>query len=203
MSAQPQPAYYTPEQYLALEREAEFKSQYLYGGIWTMAGSSIPHNRISANVAREIGNRPKGSPCEAFFNDLRVTVLETGLRTYPDVIVVCGETQAPPQDKDSIINPTVLVEVLSPSTETFDRGEKFAHYRRIETLAEYVLISQDKIRLEYYVRGEDDHWDFREISDQEKSLTLPSLGCDLPLSGIYARVRFAPPTSEEDSPHSL
>lgn len=198
MSAQPKP-YYTPEQYLALERDADYKIQYLSGEIWAMAGISIPHNAISANVVSALSARFKGRSCQAFASDLRVTVTATGLRTYPDVVAVCGQIQVHPQDKDSLINPTVLVEVLSPSTEAFDRGEKFAHYRRIETLAEYVLISQDKVRVEHYVRRQDGHWDFSEISDQQQNLILSSLDCELPLSDIYDRVVFAPRPEDQEA----
>ncbi len=189
MAAQPKP-FYTPEQYVELECKAEFKSEYLSGQIFAMAGGSPKHSKIGNNIGGEMRNLLRGKPCDVFNSDLRVTIMQTGLKTYPDVTVVCGEAHFHPLDKDSIINPTVLFEVLSPSTEAYDRGEKWAHYRQLDSLQEYVLVSQDKALVEHYVRQDDGSWKFTAASDLGDKITLPSLGCELPLAEIYDRVTF-------------
>lgn len=194
MSAHPAPLY-TPEQYIELEREAEFKSEYISGQIFAMAGGSAKHSKIGNNIGGEIRSWLRGTPCDAFNSDLRVTIMQTGLKTYPDVTVVCGEAHFHPLDGDSVINPTVLFEVLSPTTEAYDRGEKWAHYQRLGSLQEYVLVSQHRAYVEHYVRQDDGSWKFTATSDLDGTITLPSLGCELPLAEIYDKVTF-----EEASP---
>ena len=189
MSAQPK-HFFTPEEYLELEEKAETKSEYLSGEIFAMAGGSPAHSEIANSIGGEVRNLLRGKPCHVFNSDLRITVMPTGLKTYPDVTVVCGETHFHPLDKNSLINPTVLVEVLSPSTEAYDRGEKWAHYRRLDSLQEYVLVSQDKARVEHYVREGDGSWKFTEVSELDGMLSLPSLNVILPLAEIYERVIF-------------
>lgn len=191
MSALPKP-FLTPEQYLQIEREAEFKSEYWSGQMFAMAGASPRHNTISSNVVREIGTQFKGRPCLAFVSDQRVRISDTGLFTYPDVVAVCGDLEFADDDQDTLINPTVIVEVLSPSPEAYDRGEKFAHYRRLASITDYVLISQDKIRVEHYVRQTDNHWLLSESSHLSDRVDLSSIDCRLPLSEIYDKVNFAP-----------
>ncbi len=188
-------AFYTPEQYLELEENSEFKSEYLSGQIFAMAGGSPEHSAIASNIGREIGTSLKREPCQVFNSDLRVTIMQTSLKTYPDITVVCGEQHRHPLDNNSIINPTVLFEVLSPTTEAYDRGEKWAHYRRLDSLQEYVLVSQNKARMEQYVRQDDDSWKFMAVEGMAASLFLPSLGCSLPLSEVYDKV-----TLEEAAP---
>jgi Uma2 family endonuclease len=190
MSAQPKP-YYTPEQYLELEQDAEYKSEYLSGQIFAMAGGSPEHSAIGNNIGREMGNLLKRGPCEVFNSDLRVTVMQTGLMTYPDVTVICGEQHRHPLDRHSLINPTVLFEVFSPMTEADDRGEKWAHYRRLDSLQEYILVSQDKPLVEQYVRQDDGSWKFTAVEGLAASLFLPSLGSSLPLSEVYDKVTFS------------
>ena len=121
-----------------------------------MAGASREHNLIAANLVRRIGNQLDGRPCETYTNDMRVLVSQTGLYTYPDVIVVCGEALFLDENEDTLLNPTVIAEVLSPTTEAYDRGKKFGHYRRLESLREYVLVAQDEVLVEHYVREGDD-----------------------------------------------
>ena len=201
MSAQPIP-FYTPEQYLELERKAEFKSEYISGQIFAMAGGSPRHSKIAYNIGGELRNRLRGKPCDAFNSDLRVTIMQTNLKTYPDVTVVCGDQHYHPLDQDSLINPTVLFEVLSPTTEAYDRGEKWAHFQRLDSLQEYVLVTQHKAFVEHYLRQEDGSWKFTAVGDLAGKITLPSLGCELPLAEIYDRVTFDPitPTHGGETP---
>lgn len=157
MSSLPK-ARFTPQQYLALERAAETKSEFFNGEIFAMAGASREHNLIATNVVRELSAQLKGRPCETYPGDMRVKVSETGLYTYPDVVVVCGEPRFEDEHGDTLLNPTLVVEVLSPSTEAYDRGEKSSHYRRLASLAEYVLIAQDRCHVERYARRPDGLW---------------------------------------------
>jgi Uma2 family endonuclease len=188
--------YITPEEYLARERLAEFKSEYHDGQIYPMneppqgmAGTSRPHNLIAGNLHGEIRNQFKGRPCEAYFSDIRVRVQATGLYTYPDVIVVCGEPRFVDESLDTLLNPNVIVEVLSPSTESWDRGGKFVHYRRLESLRDYVLVSQDKILVEHFTR-QGDRWLLTEWSRLEDLLHLESIACEVKLRDIYDKVSF-------------
>lgn len=188
MSAQSIP-FHTPEQYIELEENAKFKSEYLSGQIFAMAGGSPEHSAIGNNIGREMGNLLKRGPCQVFNSDLRVTIMQTSLMTHPDVTVVCREQHRHPLDKNSSINPTVLFEVLSPTTEAYDWGEKWAHYRRLDSLQEYLLVSQNKARVEQYVR-QDDSWKFMAVEGLAASLLLPSLGCSLALAEVYDKVTF-------------
>src|SRR5271165_4915242 len=147
---------YTPQEYLALERQAAYKSEYLDGNIIAMAGASREHNLITGNLGRSIGNQLEHRPCETYASDMRVLVSKTGLYTYPDVSVVCGDALFLDDEKDTLLNPTVIVEVLSPTTEMYDRGKKSGHYRRLASLREYVLVAQDEVHVERYLRQGDD-----------------------------------------------
>ena len=187
MSAQALP-FYTPEQYLELEERSDHKSEYLSGQIFAMAGGSPEHSAIGNAIGGEIRSLLRGSPCSVFNSDLRVTVMQSGLMTYPDVTVVCGEKHRDPLDKNSIINPTVIFEVLSPSTEAYDRGAKWALYRGLDSLQEYILVSQDKALVEQYVRQDDGSWKFMAVEGMEASLFLPSLGSSLSLAEVYDKV---------------
>ena len=177
---------YTPEQYLALERKADFKSEFCNGFIVAMSGATRFHNLAAGNLFREISGQLKGGPCEAYIADMRVRVTRTGLYTYPDIVAVCGEPQLLDSEFDTLLNPTLIVEVLSPSTEAYDRGAKFRHYRRLESLHEYVLISQDRAIVERFARrGED--WVLTEWRGLDAVLLLDSVGCEVPLREIYDR----------------
>lgn len=180
---------YTPEEYLALERKAEYKSEYLEGQIYAMTGASREHNLIAGNVFREFGTQLRGRPCEVYTSDMRVKVSPTGLYTYPDVVAVCGEPRFEDAHVDTLLNPTLIVEVLSDSTEAYDRGKKSAHYRRLESLAEYVLIAQDRMHVERYARQRE-QWVLTEVSEPDGVLVLDSLGCTLRLQDIYERIEF-------------
>jgi len=183
--------HYTPSQYLALERDAEFKSEYYDGFITAMAGVSPEHNQIAGNIFRKLGNQLEDRECRAYISDVRLCVSSTGLYTYPDVMVVCGEALFQKiEGVETLLNPTMIVEVLSPTTESYDRDAKFAHYRQLPSLKEYVLVSQDKVLVERYTRQGDD-WVLSEFKRLADTLQLPSIDCTVPLREIYAKVKFA------------
>lgn len=182
---------FTSEQYLALERNAETRSEFLRGRIYAMSGASRAHNLITVNVVVELATQLKGRPCEIYSGDMRVKVDATGLYTYPDVVVVCGDARLEDTHNDTLLNPTVIFEVLSPSTEAYDRGEKFDHYRRAETLTDYVMIAQERQRVEHYARQPDSKWLLTVLEDSESALHLPSISCSLPLAEVYSRIEFA------------
>ena len=199
MSAVAQPRRYTPEEYLALERDAEYKSEYVNGYIYAMAGGTPEHALIAANVIGELRTRLRGGPCRPYSSDLRTRGNPRGgLYTYPDVVVVCGELHRDPLDANTITNPTLIVEVLSDSTEAYDRGDKFAHYRTLDSLQEYVLVAQNTPRVERFTRQPDGQWLFAAATDLEDSIRLFSVGCDLPLAEVYDGITFAAP----DAPSS-
>jgi Uma2 family endonuclease len=180
---------YTAEEYLALERSADHKSELVNGRIYAMTGASMPHNQIVLNVSAELRARLRGGPCRVFANDMRVKVARTGMYTYPDVVALCEPPRLEDSHLDTLLNPAVIIEVLSPSTHAYDRGEKFAHYRTIESLREYILIAQDHTRIERYVRrGE--QWVLHEVTDPAGVLPIETLGCEIPVGEIYDRVEF-------------
>lgn len=189
MSLQPQRRY-TPEEYLALERKAQCKSEYLAGEIFAMSGASEQHNLITLNVAAALHAQFRGRLCRAYTSDMRVKVSPTGLYTYPDVVALCGEPQFDDEQRDTLLNPTVIIEVLSPSTEAYDRGGKFGHYRKLTSLMEYLLIAQEEPHVEHYVRQSDNQWLLSEASSLQDAVQLPSINCSLVLAEIYEKVEF-------------
>ena len=189
---------YTPEQYLTLERRADYKSEYINGHIIAMAGASRRHNLIAGNLYREVSQQLRGRPCEAYINDMRVKVRRTSLYAYPDVVMVCGEIHFEDAANDTLLNPTAIVEVLSASTEAYDRGEKFAHYRRLESLQEYLLVAQDKFRIEHYVR-QGAKWVLSEVNDLHETVYLAAVDCSIGLQDIYDKVQLAE-SDESPSP---
>jgi len=188
---------YTPQQYLALERKAAYKSEYHEGYIYAMSWASREHNLIAGNFYATLHAQLRDRPCEAYMGDMRVRVSATGLYTYPDVVVVCGQPQFEDSELDSLLNPTLIVEVLSDSTEAYDRGVKFKHYRRLESLREYVLVSQDKVLVERFAR-QGDEWLLAEFSRLEDVLRLASIGCEAPLREIYAKIEFTDAAESAD-----
>ncbi len=188
---------YTISEYLAFERAAHERHEYRDGEILVMSGGSYKHSLILANLIGELRNALKGKPCRALESNLRVRIPRTPLYTYPDASVICGEPQIDPNDEalETVTNPRVLVEVLSPSTEAYDRGEKFTRYRQIETLEEYVLVSQDVPRVELFFRQADGTWVFTVFSGLGARAKLAGLGIELPLAEIYAGVEWAPETA--------
>ena len=186
---------YTVSEYLAFERSAHERHEYRNGEILAMAGGSYRHSLILANLIRELGNALKGKPCRALESNLRVRIPRTPLYTYPDASVVCGEPQFDPNDEamETVTNPRVLLEVISPTTEGYDRGEKFTRYRQIESLEEYVLISQDVPRVEVFFRQANGTWLFSAFSGPEARVKLAGLGIEIPLKEIYAGVEAETP----------
>ena len=181
---------FTAEQYLALERKADFKSEYDGGFITAMAGGSPEHNTIAVNLSREISLQFKNRPCRAFMADVRLCVSPTGLYTYPDVMAVCGKPRFHDDDANTLLNPTMIVEVLSSTTESYDRGRKFGHYQRLDSLQEYVLVAQDEIRVERFTRRGDD-WVLSVFTSLDDTLRLASIDCEVPLREIYDKVEFS------------
>jgi Uma2 family endonuclease len=178
---------YTAEDYLALERSASCKSEFYDGEMYAMTGASRKHNLITVNIAGELRNQLKKRPCEAYINDMRVKAAEARSYHYPDIVVVCGAPQFEDAHVDTLLNPTLLIEVLSTSTEAYDRGSKFAHYRKIPTLCEYLLVAQDQPSIERYVR-QGDVWILTEAVGYEASVPLESIDCVLSLREIYDKV---------------
>jgi Uma2 family endonuclease len=187
MSVQTQPRI-SPAEYLAAERAGDTKHEYLAGEVFAMVGASRQHVRIVTNLVRELSLQLKGRPCQVYASDLRVLVEAADLYTYPDVVVVCGEERLSDHHFDTLLNPTVVFEVLSPSTEAYDRGEKFAHYRRLESLTDYLLVSQTRRRIEHFHRESDGRWTLAEAAGPEAALDVPSIGCRLALAEVYDKV---------------
>ena len=182
----------TEAEYLEIERAADFKSEFFDGEMFAMAGGTPQHSLIATNLAREFGNRLMGGPCVAYNADLRMKIEATGLCTYPDLSVICGTLRFAEGTEDTVVNPAVLVEVLSDSTEAYDRGRKFEHYRQIPTLQEYLLVSQKEPRIEQFIRQADGRWLLNEAAGMEKHLELPSLRISISLAEIFAKVNFVP-----------
>ena len=177
----------TIEEYLDFERSSQEKHEFLEGQIYAMGGASVRHNLIVGNLVGELRQLLKGRSCLVFPSDLRVHATE-GLYAYPDVTVVCGTPEFDDETKDTLVNPTLIVEVLSESTESYDRGEKFARYRSLPSLAEYVLVSQDRVSVEHHARQPDGHWLTTYVEDLDGTLSLPALGCELSVAEIFDKV---------------
>jgi len=191
MASVPKPRY-APEQYLEIERKAEVKSEYFSGEMFAMAGGSLRHSQIAANCIARFTMQFEGRPCNAFTSDLRVNVSETGAYVYPDVSIICGRPVMLDEHEDTILNPSVILEVVSPSSEAYDRGEKFAHYRRLKSLTDYLLVSQDRVRIEQYSRQQDGQWLLNEIDGLEGIVEIPFVDCRLALADVYDKVEFTP-----------
>jgi len=182
------PNYYlSPEEYLVIERQAEYKSEYVDGVMYAMAGGSERHNLIAGNLVTALNIQLRKAPCKVYPSDLKVRVPNSKRFFYPDVSVVCGEVQFADDEKDVVLNPLLVVEVLSDSTAAFDRGKKFQSYQQIESLQEYLLVSQDEYVVEHYLRQENGHWLYTKVSGLEETLILPALKSQLALSDIYSK----------------
>lgn len=181
----------TPEEYLAAERKAEHKSELIDGAVVAMPGASRRHNLIAVNLTREISLQLKGRPCEEYASGMRVRVPSASLYTYPDVAVVCGEPQFEDDQVDTLLNPTLIVEVLSESTETFDRGKKFDTYRTIESLAEYILVSQHEYRIEQHTKQADGRWLLSDYHSLHDAVVLTSIQCKLALREVYDKIKLS------------
>ncbi|MDQ3684127.1 MAG: Uma2 family endonuclease [Acidobacteriota bacterium] len=190
----------TPEEYLAIERQAETRSEYFNGEMFPtnsvrrehdalgMTGASRRHNLIAGNIFAALHRQLSERPCEVYPSDMRVCISATGLYTYPDVVVVCGEPKLQDSYLDTLLNPVVIVEVLSGSTEAYDRGRKFEHYQQIESLREYILVAQGPYRVEQFVRQSAAQWLYSEARRPEDVIELGSIECELALKDVYAKV---------------
>lgn len=182
------PDYYlSPEEYLTIERQAEYKSEYVDGVMYAMAGASERHNLIAGNLVTELNNQLRNAPCRVYPSDLKVRVPNSTRFFYPDVSVICGKTRFADEQTDVVLNPILIVEVLSESTAAFDRGKKFQSYQQIESLQEYLLVSQDEFTVEHYLRQENGHWLYTKVSGLEGIIALPTLNSQLALSDIYSK----------------
>jgi len=178
----------TAAEYRALERAAHVKNEFYDGEMFAMSGASRHHARLQIDLAVETATHLSDTSCEIFGSDLRVKIPATGLYTYPDCSIVCGTAEFEDQAMDTLLNPTVLVEILSPSTEAYDRGQKFRHYRTIASLQEYILVSQDAVLVEQYTRADGGVWQLRTYSDRSDHMHLESIGASLSLAAIYRRI---------------
>jgi len=183
-------SYITPEEYLAFERKAETKNEYVNGEIFAMTGASRKHNIIEGNIFGELRQQLKGKPCEVYPGDMRVKAPASRSYVYPDVVVVCGEPQLEDDYLDTLLNPTLVVEVLSKSAESYNRLAKSSFYRTIESLSEYLLVSQEEYRVEQYVKQTEGRWLLADVRALEGVIELESIGCSLALRDIYERITF-------------
>ncbi len=188
MSAQPK-LYLSLEEYFKFEETSEIKHEYHDGVAYAMAGASETHNLIAMEVGWNLHNQLGGTSCRPYPSDFRLKIEAEDVYTYPDISVICGETRQAGGRRDTFVNPTVLIEVLSESTEAYDRGKKTESYRTTPSLQEYLLIAQDRPHVEHY-RRQGHCWLFREYSALGEEITLDSIGCKLTLAGIYKQVSF-------------
>ncbi len=190
MSTLLQQTYVSPDEYLAAERESEFKSEYLDGVVYAMTGASIWHVQIVGNITTALSTHLRQKPCRVLASEMKVRLADSRKFFYPDVTVVCGDPQFHDERTDIILNPLLVVEVLSKSTEAFDRGGKFLAYQQLESLQEYLLVAQERPAVEQFVRQTDGTWTYRAAVGLDSSLTLPSVECTLDLSAVYDKVSW-------------
>ena len=181
----------TPEEYLEFERKSEERHEYFGGEIFAMSGAKRNHNVIAWNIGGELRQKLKGKDCEAYPADMRVFISETGLYTYPDLVVACGEPQFQDDVFDTLLNPVLLIEVLSETTESYDRGKKFQHYRSIDSLQEYILVSQEEARIEKYVKTGDGFWLLSEAVGMDAEIEFASIECRIALAEVYDKIDFS------------
>jgi Uma2 family endonuclease len=201
MSTAPDRRRVSLQEYLVWEERAQTKHEYYRGEIFAMAGATIQHNRIVMNFAARLHQLLEGKACEVFASDLRVRINAVDLSTYPDVLIVCGGVQADTVDTKAIVNPRVIVEVLSESTKDYVTGRKFEFYQTLKSLVEYIIVDQTEPKLIHYVRQDDGTWRYRLILGMEAKISLDSIGCDVPFNAIYRNVEFQQITeSQPDLP---
>jgi Uma2 family endonuclease len=189
MSAQPH-RYITVEEYLAGERSGELRHEYYRGEVFALAGGSSRHNIIAGNIYASLHSQFRKRECRVYSSDMRVKMRRVGLYVYPDVSALCGPPEFDDEHEDTLLNPSVIIEVLSPSTENYDRGKKFQHYRTLESLQEYLLVAQDSYHTEHYTRQDTFHWLLSEFDGLSGELALPPIGCQLRLEEIYEKIVF-------------
>jgi Uma2 family endonuclease len=190
MSTQAVP-YLSSAEYLVIERRSETKHEFYRGEMFAMAGATREHNLITMNIAVSLGNQLRDRPCETYASDMRVKVEYTGLYTYPDIVVTCDKPRFEDEHDDTLLNPQLIVEVLSDSTENYARGKKFELYRGIESLKDYVLVAQNEPHVEVYSRDESGRWFLTEAKGLDSTIELPAIACELKLAEVYARIEFA------------
>jgi len=182
---------YTPEEYLAMEETADYKSEYFQGEIFAMAGGTANHSTITGNCIAELNFALKAKPCRVFESNMRLLVERNGLYTYPDVMVVCGKVEFAPKRNDTLTNPTVIIEVLSPATREYDRVKKFTLYKRVDALREYLLIDSEQIHATHFRRADASaQWTIEMYEEPSNVLNLDSVGCLISLAQIYDKVEF-------------
>ncbi|MBC8159716.1 MAG: Uma2 family endonuclease [Roseiflexaceae bacterium] len=191
MAAQPKP-FISEEAYLVQERDSLVKHEYYNGEIFAMSGGTEAHSLIAGNAHAALHSQLRRRDCRVYQSDMRIKVQQTGLNTYPDVTIVCGQPQFTDEARDTILNPVLIIEVLSPSTERYDRGMKFQNYRTIDTLQDYIIIAQDHHHIEHYSRQETGQWLLNEVVGSEATLDIPTLQCHLTLEDVYEKVEFVP-----------
>lgn len=185
----------TSEKYLDIERKAEFKSELINGEMYALAGVTRKHNRIALNLATFLNNFLRDSQCRVYFADLRVQVSKTGMFTYPDLVLTCGNEIMADKQKDTLLNPKCILEVLSDSTEKYDRGEKFSHYQNLESLDEYILVSQNQPRVESFLRQTDNKWLYQKVEGLENELFINVIEAKIKLDEIYQNTKELEETS--------
>jgi len=178
----------TETEYLRIERSSEIKHEYYQGEMFAMAGASRKHNLIASNLIRDLGNQLRKGPCRVFPSGMRVKIDKIGKYVYPDVTVVCEKDEFTDDQEDTITNPDLIIEILSESTEAYDRGHKFAHYRKLVSLKEYVLISQDEQSIETFTKNDSGYWQLSETNEVQTEIILKSVGCKLTLDDVYEKV---------------
>ena len=189
MSANPT-TFMTLEEYLGRELESEEKYEYFNGEVFAIARPSARHTWIVANIVVEFGRQLKGKPCRLSSSELRLRVTPTGLYTYPDVMVICGNVEVAAEQKDTVLNPVVIVEVLSPSTQDYDRGQKFQHYRTLPSLIDYLIVAQDEPRVEHWTRQSENRGLLTDFAGLGQVIQLASINCILPLAEIYDKIEW-------------
>ena len=189
----------TEAEYLEIERRAEFRSEFLDGEMFAMPEGTKSHGRVKCNLITVLSTRLKGCSCRVYDSDMRVKVQASGLYTYPDVSIARGEDQLEDEHEDTLLNPTIIFEVLSESREAYDRGKKFEIYRRLPSLCEYILVNQFKPLVEQFIRQESGQWILRDVEGLEEKLTLPSIDVTIAMADVYSDIRFAPDPRRPDA----
>jgi Uma2 family endonuclease len=192
VSTQPK-RFLTPEEYLEIEDKAEYKSEYYAGEMFAMAGGSDKHSLIKMQAGHLLISELRGRRCRVYDSDMRIRVNETGLYTYPDVSAVCGPSETIGGQNQTLLNPNLIIEIVSPSTEAYDRGLKFEHYRTIPTLTQYVLIASERVHADVFTRGNGALWILASASKPDDVLSLTSINCTIRLADLYAQTDLLPP----------
>lgn len=192
MTTQPQKSFLTPAEYLEIERKAEYKSEYFNGEMFAMAGAQRLHNLIVSNLIRSVGNQLLARDCNVYPSDMRVKIAKIDKYIYPDIAITCGTENFEDDHVDTLLNPVVIIEILPTSSEAYDRGRKFQHYQFIESLAEYILITPDAVRVEQFVRQSDRTWLYSEYQNLDDVVKLESVGCELALHEVYVKTPNTP-----------